>query len=188
MKKLIQTPIYSTVQFSSVTQSCPTLHGLVIKWHPSWASFPPGLLLFHGDGSVYTYRVWGLKLERLSWVNRWRAQHQLKSSSLNTGGHSQRCSLFQLRDIQHLSKNTATHTLLSFPLKGYSYCESSNLYLFFKVVWAILGPLHFHIHFEPLFCTLTNILLWFWLWLNWIYRSVWRELTFKHIQSFLSLF
>ena len=119
---------------------------------------------------------------------------QIKGSASmwNVGGHGQRGSLFQLGDIQHLSKNIVAHTLLSFPLKRCSWHESSNLYLFFKVVWAILGPLHFHIHFEPFFFfffgTLTNILLCFWLWLNWMYRSVWRELTFYHIQSALSLF
>lgn len=48
----------------------------------------------------------------------------------------------------------------------------------FKIVLAILGPSYFHICFSINLSNLQKSLLEFWLGLHWIYKSIYRRLTF----------
>lgn len=58
-----------------------------------------------------------------------------------------------------------------------------QLFLHFQNWFDYFSSFAFPHTFWTIFSISANILLWFWLWLNWIYRFVWRELKFKHIES-----
>lgn len=132
------------------TDSNPSLHGLVIK--PISIPEDP-FLLVSSCSMVMGFSLYvqspGLRLERLSWVNRSRAQHQL---SIYVEMRSQPEVLYSNWETFNTFQRTLWPTPLPFLLERlWGWCEPSNLYLFFKVVWAILGPLHFYIYFEPFF-------------------------------------
>lgn len=91
-------------------------------------------------------------------------------------GDAARGALFQLGDIQHLSKIYCGPTPFYLShwkaVAGMSPPTSTSFSKLFGLFWVLYMSTYI---LNLFFCTLTNILLWFWLWLNWIYRSVWRD-------------
>lgn len=86
-------------------------------------------------------------------------------------------SLFCFTNLYAYPSASTTQSCL---LKLFSepWTISSPTVPLFKIVLAILGPLYFHICFSINLSNLQKSLLEFWLGLHWIYKSIYRRLTF----------